>query len=118
MSILGPIPEFPANDFVSSFVDKCKHNDMVSDTFGDEDTYYNPQAYFENTVNEIAESLGMSTNGVLSVLHRVKSKFSRNLFIMNNIGQLSDDEMADVLNSGIANINRINCNDFFETELE
>lgn len=111
MSILGQIPELPANDWVSEFVDSCKQKDLISDTFGDEDTYYDPQAYFENTVNEIAENLGMSVNGVLSVIHRVKDKFSRNLFIINYSNIMSDDDIVDILNSG--KYNQINCNDFF-----
>lgn len=102
-----------SEQWVSTFVENAKTADMISDTFGDEDTYYNPKAYFENTVNEIAENLGMSVNGVLSVLHRVKDKFSRHLFIINYANIMSDDEIVDILNSG--KYNEINCNDFFET---
>lgn len=111
MSILGQIPELPANDWVSEFVDSCKQKDLISDTFGDEDTYYDPQAYFENTVNEIAENLGMSVNGVLSVIHRVKDKFSRHMFIINYMDILPEEKVVDILVA--KKYNKINCNDFF-----
>lgn len=113
MSILGKLPEPPDNDWVSQFVEDCKQKDLISDTFGDEDTYYDPKAYFENTVNEIAENLGISVNGVLSVLHRVKDKFSRNMFIINYMDKMSDEKIVEILNSG--DYNKINCNDFFDS---
>ena len=113
MSILGPLPEPPASvkDMVSTFVEKCRHNDMISDTFGDEDTYYDPKAYFENTVNEIAENMGISVNGVLSIIHRVKDKFSRHMFILNYMDILPEEKVVDILVA--KKYNKINCNDFF-----
>jgi len=112
MPILGSIPSQPANDFVSGYVEKCRQKDIIEEIAGDEDAWYDTEQYFENTINEIADNMGLTTNGVLSIIFRVKDKFSRNLFIINNMGVLSDDEIVDVLNSGIANVNFINCNDF------
>lgn len=112
--ILGTIPTTPSTceEFVSTYVDKCRHVDIQEEIAGDEDAWYDTKRYFDSTINEIADNMGMSVNGVLSIIYRVKDKFSRNLFIINNMDVMSDDEIADVLNSGIANINKINCNDF------
>jgi len=111
MSILGPIPEFPSNDWVSTFVEKCRHNDMISDTFGDEDTYYNPNKYFECTVDEISQNLGMSIDGVKSVLRRVRERFSIRLFIINYIDKMPDKKIIETIGSG--KYQKINCTDFF-----
>lgn len=111
MNILGQQPDFP-EPFVSAYVEKCRQKDIVEEVAGDEDAWYDTKQYFDSTINEIANNLGMSVNGVLSVIYRVKDKFSRNLFIINNMDVLSDDEIVDVLNSGIANVNFINRNDY------
>lgn len=117
-SLLGTMPAPPSvspGEWVSTFVEKCRHNDMISDTFGDEDAPYDAKAYFENTVNEIAENLGISVNGVLSVLHRVKDKFSRHMFILNYMDKIPEKKIVDILNSG--EYNKINCNDFFDSDV-
>lgn len=118
--ILGVIPTPPPDveELVSTFVDKCRHIDIREEVAGDPDAWYDTKQYFENTINKIADKMGMSSNGVLSVIYRAKDKLARNMFIINHLNILSDDEIADILNSGIKNINQLNCNDFFETGVE
>ncbi len=112
--ILGELPQAPptVGESVAAYVEECKRADLVEEIAGDEDTFYDTERYFENTINEIADNMGMTTNGVLSVISRVKDKITRRLFIINHLDGLREEEMIDVLNSGIANIKKILCNDF------
>jgi hypothetical protein len=113
-SILGTMPAPPPvspEQWVSQFVEECKEKDMVSDIFGDEDTYYNPDSLYESTVEEIAENLGMTFSAVQMILHRVRGKISRRLFILNYMDKMPEGELLEILRSG--KYNKINCNDFF-----
>jgi hypothetical protein len=114
MEFLGQMPTPPPvspDQWISTFVEKCKHDDMISDTFGDEDAPYDAKAYFENTVNEIAENMGITVNSVLNIIHRAKYKFSRYMFIMHYMDKMPERKIINALNSG--EYNKINYNDFF-----
>ena len=115
-SLLGAMPAPPptsADQWVSEFVDRCRHEDMISDTFGDEDAPYNAHAYFENTVNEIAENMGISVNSVLNIIYKAKYKLSRHMFIMHYMDKMPERKIINILNSG--EYNKINYNDFFDS---
>lgn len=113
-NILGTMPAPPPvspDQWVSTFVEGCRHDDMISDTFGDEDTYYDPKAYYENTVQEIANTMGMSPESVISIIKRVKDKFSRRMFIINYLDKIPEDQIVSIIESG--HHDKINCTDFF-----
>jgi predicted DNA-binding protein YlxM (UPF0122 family) len=95
MEFLGQMPTPPPvspDQWISTFVEKCKHDDMISDT-------------------EIAENMGITVNSVLNIIHRAKYKFSRYMFIMHYMDKMPERKIINALNSG--EYNKINYNDFF-----
>lgn len=104
MGILGSLPEVPDTDWVSGFVEACRLKDIQEDLFGDEDSPYYGRQYFEHSAREIADAMGMTTDGVYTMLKRINAKLARRLLIMAYIGKKPDDEIIRILNSGIENV--------------
>lgn len=106
MEILGSLPEVPDTDWVSGFVEECRLKDLESDVFGDEDMPVDTHRYFEHSAKEIADAIGMTPDGVYTMLKRINKKLAGRLLIMAYDGIKTDNEIATILASGIENVRK------------
>ena len=106
-SILGIIPEFPLT-FIPSLIDKCRQKDIDESLYGNEESPYTNQVRqeYEYTFKEIGEALGLEWRTVEKILYRANDKLVRRLFIMTMMDRMPEEEICDILNSGIENVRK------------
>ena len=104
--MIEPIEPGPGN-WVDKYVEQCKLQDIEEDVFGDPElTPYNSKQYFNCSVKEIADCLGMTPDGVHTLLKRANAKLARRLLVLAYDGIKTDDEICEILNSGTENIKK------------
>lgn len=104
-SILGPIPEFPVDNVVSTIVENARQSDTLeAQTGADEELAgllpYDAKQQFEYTVQEIADVMGMTHSGVEKMLGRCRHKCMRRLLIAAMLPVAKEEEIVNVIRGG------------------
>lgn len=101
------LPKEPLSveDRISAFVEKAQEKDLMEDVTGlDEELAgmvpYDAQQYYEYTIQEIADEMGMTHRCVRSILHRARHKIMRRLLILAMLPVAPEEEILGVIRDG------------------
>lgn len=103
--ILGSLPEFPVNNVVSTIVENARIADEEEARLGADAELqdilpYDAKQQYEYTVDEIAEEVGISRDGVKKILSRCRHKLMRRFLISAMLPVAEEDEIIQVIRGG------------------
>jgi DNA-directed RNA polymerase sigma subunit (sigma70/sigma32) len=91
-------PEWPvpptAEDIIAAYYEEYPEEIEIEEP---ETKQYIPKEYFNQTVSEIAENLGMTVYDVRNMLQSSKRKLHRRLLILSLMDRVPDDEIGEIL---------------------